>query len=429
MPRVVGLDRDEACDRVQAAQLVCDDRPVPEAPAGTDQDEVVHQEPAGGRAPVFSAVVVEYYAPDPIPVPDLDDLRVASGGDAANGPACQTVVQAGFTCQPRVVAAADGQPADEVLPSTQQPRRGADELPGEDVAFDYAPSTLVPPLTGMTATEACAAVTALNLYCAVDHVTVGATPGQVTSQTPAPGTEVPADSPVARSQVTVQVPQRISQVPEVRGQDQATACGLLAAESLQCSWEANPVNSIRNPNVADAQSIAAGTPVAPGTVVSVFHPAGPDVNLQQFRAYTADGRPLERWAMAPDAGPGRNVYDMFLTPPRNRLWRPEGSVGRCYSTQVEGSSPLSAFMRRSPDDPDHERHFYSDGGPGDEQYERGVDYYGAPTGVLCYVIPWNAAPGATHVSEWWKDQDHYYTPGGGAPGAGFTQVFGHWMTW
>jgi hypothetical protein len=252
----------------------------------------------------------------------------------------------------------------------------------------------------------------------------------VTSQTPAPGTAVPADSPVARSQVTVQVPQRTSVVPEVRNQDQATACAMLQAEQLQCSWAANPTNSIRNPNVADAQSIAAGTSVPPGTAVTVYHPAGPDVNLQRFRAYTTDGQPLERWAMAPDAGPGRNVYDTFVAPDRASLWRPEGTVGHCYSSQVEGSSPLYAYMRPSPDDPDHEHHFYSDGGPGDEQYERGVGYYGSPTGVLCYVIPWDAAPGATHVFEWWKEQDHYYALyGEGPPGTAYTRVGGHWMTW
>jgi beta-lactam-binding protein with PASTA domain len=433
VPQVVGLDRDEACDQIEAAQLVCDDRPVPDAPDDAEQDEVVGQDPSGGRAPVLSPVVVEYYSPDPVEAPELAGQRVTLGGRPEDGPACQAVAEVGLGCAPETVDAVQGQPADEVLPRSQRPDVGTEQEPGEDVTFEYSPTALVPSLTALTPEQACDQVTALNLYCAVEYVTVGATPGQVTGQTPAPGTAVPADSPVARSQVTVQVPQRTSLVPNLVGQDQATACAALAAESLQCSWEVNPTNSIRNPNLVDVQSIAAGTSVQPGTVVSVYHPAGPDANLWRFQAYL-DGQPLQQWALAPDAGEGRAVYDELVSRPhRAAVWQrqPQPTVGRCYSTQVEGSVPLYDFMRESDNDRAHQDHFYAGGYSEDplSQYQRGVGYYGAPFRTLCYVIPRDGAAGAQYVTEWWLGQDgHFYTIGEPAPGSGYTQV-GHWMSW
>jgi hypothetical protein len=104
---------------------------------------------------------------------------------------------------------------------------------------------------------------------------------------------------------------------------------------------------------------------------------------------------------------------------------------------VEGSVPLYGFKRPTPGNEDPAYHFYAAGGPGSPHYERGLQYYppseGGKVQLLCYVVPWDAAPGAAYVVEWTKRGTaghHFYTATGEpSPGPLYDRFDGQWMTW
>jgi hypothetical protein len=321
-------------------------------------------------------------------------------------------------CALTETAPAAGQPADSVL--GQQPAAGTSLVPGDTVTLTYAPTAIVPALGGAV-DAACGTLAALNLGCTPQAGGPGSPAGQVVAQ------NHPAGTALAAGQAVVVTHTRQPIVPSVIGMNQAAACQTLANELLSCTWEVNPTNSVRNPGLADAQSIPPGTAVN-GGVVAVYHPGGPDAVLARFRA-RRNGQLIEQWALAPTAGPGASVHAELTG--RSDVWPADGgNAGRCYSTQVQGSIPLYDFMRRSAD-PNHQDHFYAAGGPGDAQYDRGVQYYSgdfpAPYRLLCYVAP--GGSGAAQVTEWWKGSDgHFYTASEGPPAGGYTAV-AQWTTW
>jgi beta-lactam-binding protein with PASTA domain len=417
VPRVIGLRHREACGRVEVVRLACVARPVRTAPAGTAEGEVVAQNPAGGRLPIGGTVTVDYYEPDKVPVPNVAGLRVVgTAGDPQAGPTCLAIEEAGFACAPAGSApAAVGQPADVAL--SQQPAAGAPAVPGATVAVTYAPQAVVPPLSGHIDT-ACAALESLNLACGRVVGGPSATPGQVTAQSQPGGTPLPAGSPVnvtyGRSPV----------VPQLVGLDESGVYAACAAELLSCSWQVNPTNSVNNPSRADLQSATVGTAVPAGTPVVSYHPAGPDMVLDRYRALRR-GRPINQWALGPT---GHAVHAELEGRP-NDWQRDGGTAGRCYSTQVAGSIPLYDFMRRSRDDPNHEDHFYA-AGQGSAQFNRGAQYYGSHY-VMCYVVPWESPSGGGEVIEWWEgtSDGHFYAANGQGPPAGGWTPIAQWRTW
>lgn len=436
IPKLQGTSRDAACGALASLKLRCLAQAVPLEP-GQRRDEVFEQQPAeGGLADEGTTVTVRYRgAPVPVPVPAVVGNRlVGTGTDPQNGPACQKILSAGLACRPSPVPAKVGQPADQAL--SQSPASGSLD-PGAAVTINYAATALVPAAAGEVQ-AACKAIRGLNLACTVSATGIGPNPGQSTGQSKPAGTELPAGQ-----EVVVTTASRRPVVPNLAGMAQAAACNALAAESLGCSWQPNPANSIRNPGLVDAQSQPAGADAAPGAQVVLYHPTGPDATLARFQArVVSNGQPkpvgtrLAQWAIAPTAGPGRPIYDNLSSRPDP--WPVQaGNSGKCYSSQVEGSVPMYDFMRASKNDPSHEDHFYAAGGAGSPQWERGMNYYfrNEPASarndprLLCFVVP-NGSTGATQVTEWWEGSDsHFYSTTGGPNMGGPYTAIAQWFTW
>ncbi|HET7488104.1 MAG TPA: PASTA domain-containing protein [Acidimicrobiales bacterium] len=398
VPSVVGGQRAAACAAIGALRLTCDPRPVGSAPAGTRRDVVLAQDPAPGTSVEVNApVTVSYFDPDPVTVPDVAGERA--------GPACTDVQKAGLTCRPATGTAPAGTPADTVF--AQDPAAGTKLDPGDPVTVTSAATIPMPDLTGKATAAACQQAVALDLTCAVDSLGTGTPVNVVQSQDVAPGTAV-ANGGAVRVRAYTQAPVA---VPDVRGMAQDVACATMAGAQLNCAWTTTPANSANNPAAVDAQSPAPGSAAAPGSVVTILHPAGPDTTLVRYRARSSTGQTLNQWALAPD-NPAAKGYFVFTELQRRQdVWPRDtsGSAGTCYATQVPGAVALWDFVRRS-SDPDHEDHYYAAEGGGN--YDRGVQYYEQSTNfitkrILCYVLP-EGTSGARRVTEWWSGNSHLY---------------------
>ena len=180
-------------------------------------------------------------------------------------------------------------------------------------------------------------------------------------------------------------------------------------------------NQAGNPNLINDQSPRPRASARAGTIVTVFRPPAPDLVIYRFQAIRGR-QELHQWALAL-----KGTAD-YLQKERSADWRPAGQVGRCYSRQLEGTLRLFEWQRNSPDDPNHEDHFYA---ASSEQVARGDRYYGGASRrepEMCFVVRYGA--GAENVTEWWKGSDgHYYTTGNDKPPGPGWQDVPQWATW
>ncbi len=191
VPNVVGMASDQACRALQNARLNCSQNVGgPPAPDPGKLNVVSSQQPAAG-APVSTGSNVTVTFPTTIAVPNL------VGSVAGN--ACTTLqaYQLGCTLVDRGACTPLGQVAD------QSPAAGVGLAPNQPVTVGHCGSVGVPAITGADPNAACAALQAASLVCQPNGREASPQVNVVHAQSVAPGTVVPAGTPVGYAYASV----------------------------------------------------------------------------------------------------------------------------------------------------------------------------------------------------------------------------------
>jgi len=267
VPNVVGQAQAAALAAIADAgltssvTLACSDT----VPAGN----VISQSPAGGSlvAPGSTVSLVVSSGPCPVTVPDV------VGQDQASAEAA--IAAAGLVVGEITEQCSDTVPAGSVI--SQNPAGGASVAPGSsvDLVVSTGPcNAVVPDVVGLTQAAAMTAITAAGLYVGTvtEQCSDTVPAGSVISQNPVAGTVVTEGSTV--NLVVSSGPCPVT-VPDVVGQDQASAEAALAAAGLvvgtvttQCS-DTVPADSVIS------QNPVGGASVAPGSTVDLVVSTGP----------------------------------------------------------------------------------------------------------------------------------------------------------
>lgn len=289
VPSVTGLSAAEAVQKVSAAGLKARTSQVTSAkPPGT----VVSQEPAGGRAKPGSTVALGVSrGAATTTVPNV------VGQSRADASAAMT--SAGFV--PRIATVPSREARGTVV--AQNPGAGQKAAKGSDVRLNVsngapaataptptttttvtqtttAPTTTtttptpssrvqVPSLVGQKLVSALGALERAGLRSFVKYQSSQTPLGQVRGQNPAAGTTVARGS---RVQVNVSEgpnPGNPTPVPDVRGQDQATATSTLEDAGFRVITITRTTGSGQSGRVVEQQP-AAGTSIASGDFVAIY---------------------------------------------------------------------------------------------------------------------------------------------------------------
>lgn len=255
VPELVGLRVSIACEVVKALGLQCI------LPPNFDPRQASF--PVGGQEPAGKAVVVAG-APVAITVgtPTANLVEVPSVVGQSDTNACANLQSVGLGC-----GALSGTPPGAV--ARQVPVAGTGVAPGSPVyLFLRVSVAIVPDVVGRGEAEACAAILAAHLVCVAEPALNGTRPGEVLAQQPAGNTVADAGA-----QVTIQVANPpLILVPDVRTQQRDQACRALIDKQLACGVPPDP-----DQGAVSGQNPAAGTPVPPGTLVSLELPTGATV--------------------------------------------------------------------------------------------------------------------------------------------------------
>ncbi|PZS13261.1 MAG: hypothetical protein DLM57_17115 [Pseudonocardiales bacterium] len=361
--RLTGLNPDDACAAISAAQLKCKTQPT-SVPASTPQEfGIVNAVNPASGSKVNSGATVTVSYPDTFTMPDLKNQQ---GAAACQSLSAYQLKLNGATTTPKCTAAVGNTAATAAQAGQvyqQSPSPGAPAPASAAVGlFVYNGSVAVKDWTGADAATAlteCQATPGLSCVAATGDYpgTAPANAGKVEKQTPTPGNYQVVAA------VTITQWAGANPVPDVTGQSTAggagsQACQTLASYGFPCAL--NPVLG-KNANSAISQAPAGAQPL--GTTVTVNYSPW---QAQQLIAYqSTDGNPVwvMRFAGAPvPAGYGAN--------PRAVGW------GYAPGTGVPGGRIINGFYctagaAKCDGYPDN--HFYSQVGSYSGTYWQGPD--------------------------------------------------------
>lgn len=255
VPDVVGRDRDDACDRVRAAGLNCEQQGV--GPGAGRPGQVVATVPAPDTAVAPGTRVLVQHLGE-VTTPDLAGRPVAE--------ACAIVESADLVCG-RQVSATPATAATQVgVVAEQAPLAGSPIAAGATVTVRYPEAVTVPDVRTLAQADACAALQTAGFACVPQPQgpATAATPAPlvVYEQSPAPGTAAGPGTSVGVLHHGNPV------VPAVAGAGLDAACQAVTAAGLVCSPTLQPHMT---PGVAFEQVPAAGTEAALGSAVQVLY--------------------------------------------------------------------------------------------------------------------------------------------------------------
>jgi serine/threonine-protein kinase len=128
----------------------------------------------------------------------------------------------------------------------------------------------VPTVTSLAAAPALRRLNVLGLHPTITYRTSDQPVGRVLQQSPAPGSTARRNSTVALTVSSGPNPQPATQVPDVVGQDQATAADSLRTAGFRVIVLSRPVtNQTQDGNVVDEQP-RGGTSIPAGSLVAIF---------------------------------------------------------------------------------------------------------------------------------------------------------------
>lgn len=294
VPNVTGLAAADAVKKISAAGLEAQTTQVTSTkPPGT----VVSQQPAGGRAKPGSAVTLSVSrGAATTTVPNVVGQKRADASAA--------VTAAGFV--PRIVPVPSTQAKDTVV--AQSPGAGQKSAKGTDVRLNVsqgrgptsttrtvtatttapttapattaatttaptttaaASTTRVPSLIGQKLVSALGALERAGLRSSVKYLTSQAPAGQVRGQNPAAGATVARGTRVQVNASEGPNPGNPTAVPDVRGQDQATATSTLDDAGFQVIVITRTTGTGQSGRVVEQQP-AAGTAIPSGLFVAIY---------------------------------------------------------------------------------------------------------------------------------------------------------------
>ncbi|WP_396231006.1 PASTA domain-containing protein [Frankia sp. EI5c] len=266
VPDVRGQDQARACATLRAARLEC--RPVASGQVGGGPvGSVVATDPTPGTE-VQERYIVEVRYRDRAQVPDLVGKTATA--------ACAELVGLGLTCT-QVVEGLATTAAGLNTVTRQSPSSGERIDSGAAVTIAFPDKITVPSVAGIPYPDACTQLSALG-FTACTPTDAGLAPagqaaGSVIGQAPEAGTGAGPNDPITLQyyggvQVTV---------PNLIGLSPADAAAQLSNLGLAPAPTSDEVTS--QPNVVHAQSVAAGSAVAPGTAVGYVYEDAPLVPL------------------------------------------------------------------------------------------------------------------------------------------------------
>src|SRR3954454_25152533 len=133
-----------------------------------------------------------------------------------------------------------------------------------------AANVRVPTVTSLAAAPALRRLTVFRLHPTITYRTSDQPVGRVLQQSPAPGSTARRNSTVALTVSSGPTPQPATQVPDVVGQDQATAADSLRTAGFRVIVLNRPVtNQNQDGNVVDEQP-RGGTSIPAGSLVAIF---------------------------------------------------------------------------------------------------------------------------------------------------------------
>lgn len=347
------------------------------------------------------------------PAPRLVTVPNVVGMDITQ--ACRAITQAGLACAP--VAKSDGGGTTGQALSTDPPagsklRAGA----GSKVTVFYRGPQQVPNVVGMPTDQACRALQEAALQCQGSvsaPAQTAAEVGKVTSQQPAPLSEVPTGS-----NVTIIYPEAVA-VPDLMNVDPGTACARIQAAGLACGPE--PEEVTWQANVVHSQNPPPNTAAGPGARIAYVYQDTPPVPLHRFKKSGQNARFLSPGGGAPPGGwtlqnpmggvygPGGGVpglvqvfqfhcsgdcgtntteayyYKASSTPPESGLWTLQGPAFSCFGSAGAGTRPLYK-MRRAQDST------WAFAPEGTGEFNEHVQHGYVPNGPpICHI--WYGVPG------------------------------------
>ncbi|MBB5076753.1 PASTA domain-containing protein [Nonomuraea endophytica] len=184
VPKIMGLPADQACQKLDEAQLQCVRRPSGTAKTAAGVGVVQAQDPQPD-SPAETGTKVTITFPGEIEVGTYTNLPITD--------ACAAVQQAGLVCKPQ--ESGPGKPSDVV--QSQQPTPGSGLAQNGTVTVTYLGKPAVPSVKGMTPDAACAALRTAFLDCA-PKASGAATleTNKILAQAPEAGTRQPSGTAV-----------------------------------------------------------------------------------------------------------------------------------------------------------------------------------------------------------------------------------------
>jgi beta-lactam-binding protein with PASTA domain len=354
VPDVGGQPQAQACQRIQAAGLVCAPTTDP-SPAGDSSrlGTVSVQDPAAGR-PVAKGTRVTVRYPNSIALPSFTGL--------ADAEACQRIrTQYQMRCVPtQGTPGGAGRPIGQVY--DQDPKPPAVATIGSEVRLvSYSGAGQVGTFTGAAVGDACGRVVAAGYQCAQvvggTAAGTGEAPGTVYAQDPAPGTTLAVGGTVSLTYRSGE-----NALPSYSGAPVDAACADIEARGFACN---------RAPVLAPSTNVVVGQNPGPGTyplgsAITVNYSPYALVEYSIYRHST-----LNVWALRPTgnvpAGYGGPSYRVGLAyAPGTAI--PGGrvvngfyctiSAARCsglnpnhfysgvtsYNADWQGPNPIAVFM-------------------------------------------------------------------------------------
>jgi beta-lactam-binding protein with PASTA domain len=282
VPDVVGLPVAKAVKKLKAAGLGWNQRVVfASAPPG----RVTAQQPAAGTGAKKGSTVVLTVSKGPqrVPVPNVVGRRRDDAIARLRSAGLHAAVYSVPSSSPRGFVVAQSPQASSKAPKGSRVRINVSQ--GAPAATTTTPSTTtggttpttttaasakVPSVVGLSQTAAQRKLHAAGFRVRTAYVGSSKPSGTVVAQRPAPGTSLRRGAAVRINVSIGSSPQAAKAVPDVTGEDEATARADLEAAGFRVSVVDEPTTDENEDGVVVDEDPAAGTRVPAGSLVTIY---------------------------------------------------------------------------------------------------------------------------------------------------------------